>query len=88
MGVRGVPLWRKTSKVAVLEQSPAFRGLSRRELARVAGLADEVEVPAGKQLTAMGETGREFFVIVAGQADVRTARGRRIRLGPGSSSGR
>ncbi len=82
-----MPLWRKANKIALLEQIPTFRGLSRRELARVAALADEVEVPAGKRLATAGETGREFSVIIAGEADVRTARGRKIRLGPGEFAG-
>jgi CRP-like cAMP-binding protein len=82
-----VALWGKPNKIALLEQIPTFRGLSRRELTQVAGLTDEVEVPAGKRLATAGETGREFFVIIAGEAGVRTGGGRRVRLGPGDFIG-
>ncbi len=82
-----MPLWRKANKVALLEQIPNFRGLSQKELTQIAGLADEVEVPAGKRLATAGESGHEFFVIVEGEADVRTARGRKVRLGPGDFIG-
>ena len=82
-----MPLWRKANKVALLEQIPTLRGLSRKELAQVAGLADEIEVAAGRRLATVGETGREFFIIVEGEADVRTVRGRKVRLGPGDFVG-
>ncbi len=82
-----MPLWRKANKVALLEQIPTLRGLSRKELAQIAGLADEIEVLAGRRLATAGETGREFFIIVEGEADVRTARGRKARLGPGDFVG-
>ncbi len=82
-----MPLWRKANKITLLEQIPTLRGLSRKELAQVATLADEVEVPAGKRLATAGETGHEFFVIVEGQASVRTSSGRRVRLGPGDFIG-
>ncbi len=82
-----MPLWRKAHKIALLEQIPTFRGLSRKELTQVAALADEVDVHAGRRLATAGETGREFFVIVEGEAAVRTTRGRRVRLGPGDFIG-
>lgn len=69
--------------VAVLQNVPLFAGLSRKELQQVAGFVHEVEIPAGKRLATMGETGREFFVIVGGQALVRTRWRRTARLGPG-----
>lgn len=80
-------LFQKAHKIALLEQIPTFRGLSSRELSQVAALADEVEVKAGQRLATAGETGHEFFVIVEGQAAVRTAGGRRVRLGPGDFIG-
>lgn len=40
------------------------------ELAAVAGLAEEVSVPAGHELTREGEPGREFIVLVEGAATV------------------
>ena len=59
------------TKIEVLKQVPLFDGLAKGELARVAQLADELEIPRGTALTIQGETGREFFVLVEGVAEVR-----------------
>jgi CRP-like cAMP-binding protein len=83
-----VPLWRAAStKVKLLQGIPLFEGLSPRQLGQIARLADEVEVAAKKRLTAAGESGREMFVIVEGNAVVRTAQGRTVTLGPGQFFG-
>jgi CRP-like cAMP-binding protein len=58
------------TKIEVLKQVPLFAELSRSELRTVASLADELDVPAGTALTLEGETGREFFVLVEGVAQV------------------
>ena len=50
---------------------PLFAGCSKRELARVASLADELDLPPGAILTEQGAPGREFCVLVSGSADVR-----------------
>jgi CRP/FNR family transcriptional regulator, cyclic AMP receptor protein len=50
---------------------PLFSRCSRRELARIAQLADEVDLRTGKTLTREGATGREFFVLLEGTAEVR-----------------
>jgi len=50
---------------------PLFCRLSKGELARIAQLADEVDLPAGKTLTKEGTHGREFFVLLEGSAEVR-----------------
>ena len=49
---------------------PLFCRLSKGDLARIAQLADEVDLPAGKTLTKEGSRGREFFVLLEGSADV------------------
>ena len=77
----------KSSKVALLHKVPLFRDLSRRQLERIAGLADELDIPAGKRLATAGETGQELFVIVDGHATVKVGRGRTSRLGPGEFFG-
>ena len=56
---------------------PLFCRLSKGELARIAQLADEVDVAAGKTLTKEGARGREFFVLLEGSADVQRG-GQRI----------
>jgi CRP-like cAMP-binding protein len=54
-----------------IEKVPLFARCSRRELGRIAKLADEIDLPAGKILTREGTRGREFIVILEGSADVR-----------------
>jgi CRP-like cAMP-binding protein len=73
----------RSSKAALLQKVPLFRGLSRRQLERIGRLADELEVSAGKRLATVGETGHELYVIVEGYATVKAGRGRTARLGPG-----
>ena len=67
----------RNSKVAAMAQVPLFCRLSKGELARIAQLADEVDLPPGKSLTKEGSRGREFFVLLEGSADVQR-NGRRI----------
>jgi CRP/FNR family cyclic AMP-dependent transcriptional regulator len=58
-------------KVAAMERVPLFARCSKKELGKIAGLADEIDVPQGKVLTREGDRGREFFVVLEGSADVR-----------------
>ena len=67
----------RTAKLEALSRAPLFEGLSRKDLGLVARAADEVEVAAGRPLFAEGETGREFFVVVEGEAEV-TRNGRHL----------
>jgi CRP-like cAMP-binding protein len=60
----------KDSKVAAIARVPLFCRLSKNELARIAQLADEVDLRQGKTLTKEGSRGREFFVLLEGTADV------------------
>ena len=69
---------RGQSKTDLLKTVPLFGHCSGRELQSIASIADEVELPEGKVLTREGERGREFFVILEGNADV-TQKGKRIR---------
>lgn len=65
-----MPLFSQDTKIAALRQSPLFEGLSRKQLAQMARLTDDLEVPAGTVLCKAGERGREFFVIIDGEATV------------------
>jgi CRP/FNR family transcriptional regulator, cyclic AMP receptor protein len=56
--------------MAALKRSPLFEGLSRRQLAQVARLSDDLEVPAGTVLCEEGSRGQEFFIIIDGEASV------------------
>jgi CRP-like cAMP-binding protein len=83
-----VPLWRSRSgKTDLLRRVPLFKGLSQRQIERIARLTDEVEVPEGRRLATVGETGHELFIIVSGEAHVRMRSGRSVRLGPGEFFG-
>jgi len=64
-------------KVELLKRVPLFERCSNRELVELAGLADELTLPAGRKLTKEGATGKEFVVIVEGLADVRR-KGRKV----------
>jgi CRP/FNR family cyclic AMP-dependent transcriptional regulator len=69
---------RKNAKIELLKRVPLFLDLSRKELEEVAGVADEIDLRSGKELTTEGRVGREFFVLLEGEADVRK-RGRECR---------
>ncbi len=70
-----------------LASVPLFAACSRKELQRIARASDQTDLEAGRVLTRQGETGRECFVIVEGEAKVER-NGRKIAtLGPGSCIG-
>ena len=74
-------------KVERLSQVQLFSACSKRELSRIAVLAEEIQVPAGRVLMRQGDPGREAFVIADGRAKV-TIRGKRsAKLGPGDCFG-
>ena len=78
---------RKDAKVELIRNVPLFSALSRQGLARVAGIADEIDLPEGRELTKEGQRGREFLVLLEGSAEVRK-RGRKINtLGEGDFLG-
>ena len=74
-------------KVERLSQVQLFSACSKRDLSRIAALAEEIEVPAGRVLMRQGDPGREAFVIADGRAKA-TIRGKgSARLGPGECFG-
>jgi CRP-like cAMP-binding protein len=68
---------RKDAKTDLISHVPLFAHCSKKELALVAGIADEIDLPEGKELTREGGPAREFFVLVDGTADV-LKKGKRI----------
>jgi CRP/FNR family transcriptional regulator, cyclic AMP receptor protein len=72
-----VPRFRQDTKTAALKRSPLFEGLSRKQLAQVARVSDDLDVPAGTVLCKEGSRGREFFIIIDGEARV-TRRGENL----------
>jgi CRP/FNR family cyclic AMP-dependent transcriptional regulator len=69
---------RRDAKIELLKRVPLFAGCSKQELGEIALVADEIDFPAGKVLTREGDSGREFFVLVEGAAEVRR-KGRKVR---------
>jgi CRP-like cAMP-binding protein len=64
-------------KIELLKHVPLFAGCSKKELAHIAMIADEIDFRPGKTLIREGEPGREFFVLVEGAAEI-SRKGKRI----------
>jgi CRP-like cAMP-binding protein len=67
----------KDAKVELIRKVPLFSRLDKHSLQSVAHIADELDIPAGKEMATEGDRGREFFVLLEGEADV-TKDGRSI----------
>ena len=78
---------RKNAKIELLKRVPLFSGCSRRDLAEIASIADEIDLPEGKELTREGAPGREFFVLIEGDASVKKGNRRINRLSGGDFFG-
>jgi CRP/FNR family transcriptional regulator, cyclic AMP receptor protein len=77
----------RNEKVEMIKRAPLFWNCSKRELQQIAQIADEIDLREGKEMTRQGERGREFFVLLEGDADV-IKDGRSInRLGSGDFFG-
>jgi CRP-like cAMP-binding protein len=68
-----VRLFSQNTKVEALKRAPLFEGLSKKELRELVGATDDLSVAAGTVLCREGRLGREFFVIVDGEAEVTKA---------------
>lgn len=77
----------RNAKVDLIRKVPLFAHCSRKEVAEVAKIADEIDVKAGKVLTREGDQGREFFVLLKGSADVMRGDRKVNTLGPGDFFG-
>ena len=78
---------RQDNKLQALKNVPLFGGMSKRDLTEVARIADELDFSAGKELIRENEPGRQFFILLEGEAVVRR-RGRKVNtLGPGDFFG-
>ena len=67
--ILAVPL-RSDAKVKLLKRVPLFAGCSKSELRELAKTADELDIREGTVLTREGRTGKEFFVLIDGTANV------------------
>jgi CRP-like cAMP-binding protein len=77
----------RDSKIELLKKVPLFARCSGKALRQIAGIADEVQLAEGKELTRQGERGREFFVLLDGTVDVRKGGRKLDTLGPGDFFG-
>jgi CRP-like cAMP-binding protein len=60
----------KDGKVELIRKVPLFSKLNKKGLEDVAHIADELDLPKGKVMAQEGDRGREFFVLLEGEADV------------------
>ena len=71
----------------MLKKVPLFAACSDKQLAFIVTQVEEVDLDAGRELCREGESGREFFIVVSGTADV-VRQGRQIdELKPGQFFG-
>ena len=77
----------KDAKVEAIGKVPLFSRCSKNELKRIAQLADEIDLPAGRVLCREGAIGREFFILLEGTVDVRSDTRLLPDLGPGDFFG-
>lgn len=75
------------SKTDLIKRVPLFSAASKQELAKIASIADEIDLPEGKTLIREGDAGREFFVLVDGSADVERSGKKVASLGAGDFFG-
>ncbi|MDX6540646.1 MAG: hypothetical protein QOI71_2256 [Gaiellales bacterium] len=61
---------RKDAKIELLRHVTLFAGCSKRELAEIARITDEIDFKPGKTLITQGAPGRQFYVIIEGAVDV------------------
>jgi CRP/FNR family transcriptional regulator, cyclic AMP receptor protein len=60
----------KDRKIELIRKVPLFSKLNKKGLEDVAHIADELDLPKGKVMAKEGDRGREFFVLLDGEADV------------------
>lgn len=77
----------RRGKADLLRALPLFGACSRSELEAIAGVTDELRLPAGRVLMREGESGRELVVIVDGEVSVTRGGKALARRGPGDFVG-
>jgi len=74
-------------KLELLARVPLFSRMDGTALSHVAKLADEVDLPAGKELLHEGAIAYEFFLILEGSVRIERDGAPLNRLGPGDFLG-
>lgn len=77
----------RSKKTDILKNVGLFSACTNKELGEIAKLVDEVEVDEGTVLTKEGSSGREFFAIADGTAEVTLREEKLAELGPGQFFG-
>jgi CRP-like cAMP-binding protein len=72
---------RHGAKVDLLRGIPLFAACNKRQLAEIARISDEVDLPEGSVLIHQGEPGKRFYVVTEGKVEVR--RNGRVLAGRG-----
>ena len=70
-----------------LQKVPLFRGLSKKQLRDISGLATRLNEPAGTVLTKEGKIGHEFIIVIEGEIEVRKGDQVIATRGPGDYVG-
>jgi CRP-like cAMP-binding protein len=75
------------TKIDLIKRVPLFGSASKNELEEIAKLADEIDLPEGREVITEGATGREFFVLIDGTAEVVRGGKKVASIGPGDFFG-
>jgi len=64
-----------------------FSACNKKELEKVAKASDEITMTAGSLIVDQGQTGREAFIVLDGEVDIRRNNRKVATLGPGAVVG-
>jgi len=64
-----------------------FSACNKKELEKVAKASDEIKMTAGSLIVDQGQTGREAFIVLDGEVDIRRNNRKVATLGPGAVVG-
>lgn len=81
------PMASKKAFLEHLRQVPLFASCSNKDLEKIARAGDEIQLAAGKLIVDQGQTGREAYVLLEGQATVKRNNKKITTLGPGAVIG-
>ncbi|MBN2038937.1 MAG: cyclic nucleotide-binding domain-containing protein [Spirochaetes bacterium] len=74
-------------KILFLKENKLFNELKINEIIHIAGIAREIDIPAGSTIIKQGENGDRLFIVIEGEVKVFTEQRILANLGPGSCIG-
>lgn len=74
-------------KIVFIKDNSLFSELKINEIMNIAGIVQEITIPAGKTIIRKGEAGSELFIIISGEVEVVAGDRVLAKLGPGSCIG-